>query len=121
MVYYSPSNTKQLDSIEKMIEFADSIYVGVSDYDISLVDIIATEDKVALRAIFRGTHTGDVLGIPASGNKIKQSQILIFRFENGKIVEMWEDYDSLGMMTQLGMELNPKKENWPSFTNIDLI
>ena len=109
MVYYSPSNTKQLDNLEELIKFADSIYVSISDYDISIEDILAEEDKVALRAIVRGIHTGDILGIPASGNKIEWGQILIFRVENGKIVEMWEDYDALGLMQQLGMELKPKE------------
>ena len=96
-------------NLEELIKFADSSYVSISDYDISIEDIFAEEDKVALRAIVRGIHTGDILGIPASGNKIEWGQILIFRVENGKIVEMWEDYDAVGLMQQLGMELKPKE------------
>ena len=109
MLYYSPSNAKQLDSIEELIEFADSIYITISDYDISIEDIMAEGDKVALRAIVRATHTGEILGIPATGKKIEWGQILIFQVENGKIVEVWEDWDALGLMQQLGMELKPKE------------
>jgi steroid delta-isomerase-like uncharacterized protein len=109
LAFYSPSSTKFESDLEQGIEFADSIYSGISDYDISIEDIMAEGDKVAIRAILRGTHTGDVFGLPATGNKIEQSQILIFRFENGKIVEIWEDYDSIGFMQQLGMELKPKE------------
>jgi steroid delta-isomerase-like uncharacterized protein len=109
MVYYSPSNTKQLDNIEKLIEFAEVYFASFPNYEVSIEDGIAKGDKVALRAIWRGANEGEFMGIPATGNKIEFGQTLFFRFENGKIVEMWEDYDSLGMMQQLGMELKPKE------------
>ncbi len=109
MVYYSPSNTKQLDNIEKLIEFAEGYFASFPNYEVSIEDGIAKGDKVALRAIFRGPNEGEFMGIPATGNKIEFGQTLFFRVENGKIVEMWEDFDSLGMMQQLGMELKPKE------------
>ncbi len=48
-------------------------------------------------------------GIPATGNKIEGSNIILMRIENGKIVEEREEADMLGLMMQLGMELKPKE------------
>jgi predicted ester cyclase len=50
------------------------------------------------------------LGIPATGNEIECSGMLISHFKNGKVVEQREDFDMLGLMMQLGMELKPKEE-----------
>lgn len=49
------------------------------------------------------------MGIGATGNKVENSGIMITRIENGKIVEDKEDWDMLGLMQQLGMELKPKE------------
>jgi len=57
----------------------------------------------------RGTHQGEFQGIPATGNKVEISGIIISRIENGKIVEEREDWDLLGFMQQLGLELKPKE------------
>jgi hypothetical protein len=46
-------------------------------------------------------------GNPATGNKFELNLINMSRVKNGKIVEEREDYDSLGLMQQLGMELKP--------------
>jgi predicted ester cyclase len=49
------------------------------------------------------------MGVPATGNKYETSGILISRIENGKVAEQREDFDMLGFMQQLGMELKPKE------------
>jgi predicted ester cyclase len=65
---------------------------------------------VVNRWIWKGTHEGEFMGIPPTGIKLEMGGIGIARIETGKIVEEWEDYDMLGMMMQLGMELKPKEE-----------
>ena len=73
-------------------------------------ELFASDDKVIFRFIQRGTHEGEYRGIPATGKKYESSGILITRIVNGKIVEQREEFDLLGMMMQLGMELKPKEE-----------
>jgi steroid delta-isomerase-like uncharacterized protein len=109
MVYYSPSNAKQLDNLDELIEFADGFIASFPDYEIGIKEAVAKGDIVALRAVVTGIHGGDFMGIPATGNRIEFGQMLFFRVENGKIVEMREDFDNLGLMQQLGMELKPKE------------
>ena len=48
------------------------------------------------------THTGPFLGIPASGKRITAKGMSIQRFVGGKIVEAWDNWDQLAVMTQLG-------------------
>ena len=72
-------------------------------------DVIAEGNKVAFRATTKGTHQGEFMGIQPSGNDIKVTFDGFCQIQEGKIVEWWSEYDALGMMMQLGMELKPKE------------
>ena len=96
-------------SLEETIEALKPQMVMFPDRTVSNEDIIVKGDKVIVRYIFRGTHEGDVEGLPATGNKIKIRGIIIERVENGKIVESWEAFDTLSSTLQLGFELKPKE------------
>ncbi|CAJ37944.1 ester cyclase [Methanocella arvoryzae] len=71
------------------------------DLSRSIEDMIAEGDKVVTRSIMKGTHTGNLPNIPATDRKIDVDCIVINRINDGKIVEGWESYDSLGMYLQL--------------------
>jgi predicted ester cyclase len=73
-------------------------------------ELIAKGDKVIARFTCTGTHEGEYYGIPASGNKIEFGVIDIYHIKEGKIVEIREEIDSLGLMMKLGMELKPKEQ-----------
>ena len=53
----------------------------------------------------RGTHTGEYRGMPPTGKSFEVTGIIIHRFEDGMIVEVWENWDTLGLVKQLGMGL----------------
>ena len=72
------------------------------DMAVSTQDMIAEGDKVVSRWTGTGTHQGEFMGIPATGNKVTVSGIGIDRVVDGKIVEHWEQFDAMGMMQQLG-------------------
>jgi predicted ester cyclase len=59
-------------------------------------------DHVISRVIMHGRHVGEFLGIPPSGADVTVSGITINRTKNGKIVERWGNWDTLGMLQQLG-------------------
>jgi len=105
--YYSPSNSTKPLSREETIEMGKVFFKGFPDATTSIEELIAAGDKVITRWILRGTHKGEFAGITATGNKVENSGIMITRIENGKIVGDKEDYDILGMMQQLGIELKP--------------
>ena len=108
--YYFPSRSTKPMSLEETIEIRKMLQKAFPDISWSMEELIATEDKTIIRFIERGTHEGEYMGIPATGNKYENSGILISRIENGKVVEQWEELDLLGLMQQLGVELKPKEE-----------
>jgi len=95
---------------ETALEMIKMHWQAFPDINVTIEDLIVEGDKVVVRFIGRGTHQGDLGGIPATGNKTEAGAIEIFRIEDGKIVEAWEISDRLGLMMQLGMELKPKEE-----------
>src|SRR5215469_5073116 len=73
--------------------------------DITIVPdkLIAEGDLVAIYWIARGTNTGAGNGLPATGKKVEQAGITIWRIVDGKIKEEWSAFDQLSMMQQLGL------------------
>jgi steroid delta-isomerase-like uncharacterized protein len=108
-LYYPSRSTKPI-SQEETVEMGKMLKKAFPDISWSLEELIVTEHKVVFRLIERGTHEGEFLGIPATGNKHEMSAIWISRIENGKIVEQREDFDMLGLYQQLGMELKLKEK-----------
>jgi steroid delta-isomerase-like uncharacterized protein len=108
-LWYLPSNSTKPISRDEAIEKAKRLHSAFPDINFSIEELIAVGDKVICRYIMRGTHQGEFAGIPATGNKVEVSGIIISRIENGKIVEEREEWDMLGFMQQIGMELKPKE------------
>jgi steroid delta-isomerase-like uncharacterized protein len=72
------------------------------DLAISVHDMIAEGDKVVARITFTGTHSGDFLDVPASGNQVAIDGIDIMEFRDGKAVGHWGVTDMAGAMAQMG-------------------
>jgi predicted ester cyclase len=69
-----------------------------------IIDIMVAEgDLVAIYCTFTGTQKGPMGPFPASGNKMVSMTMAIFRLENGKIAELWIEWDNLAILTQLGL------------------
>ena len=108
-VTYSPSATLKPLFLDDSKELGRMIFKAFPDSSFTIEELFAAGDRVVTRWIYKGTHEGEFMGIPPTGNKIEIGGITIARIENGKNVETWEDYDMLGWMQQLGMELKPKE------------
>ena len=76
---------------------------GFPDYRTTIEDLVAEEDKVAARIQMAGTHTGEFMGIPATGRRVSFTGIYIVRIANMKIVEHWGEEDSVSLLQQLGV------------------
>lgn len=72
------------------------------DMQVTIEDMVAEGDRVAVRGTWRGTHEAGFLDVPATGRLVVFSGIDIIRFEAGLAVEHWGVTDTLGLMGQLG-------------------
>ena len=88
--------------LEPLKDAIKRVHAGLSDVSMKIEDVIAEEDKVAVRLTARARHTGDFMGLPASGKDYAISETHIFHLRDGKISEHWRDADTLGLMRQLG-------------------
>ena len=73
-----------------------------SDLRFMEIETIGEDDRVVVVATMTGRHTGDFLGMPATGKPIRQRQFHLFRFRAGKIVEHLAQRDDLGLRRQIG-------------------
>jgi len=74
---------------------------GLSNRSTLRDEFMAVGDTVIENWIFQGTHTGEFLGVPATGRQLHVRGIEIWRLANGKIVERWGLVDAAGVMEQL--------------------
>jgi steroid delta-isomerase-like uncharacterized protein len=99
---HDPANeqdTLGLDSIRREIR----MWRGAFDFAFTVEDQITEGDRVCTRWTWNGTHTGDFMGIPATGRQVSMTGTTIFHCgTDGKITEGWWQYDRLGLMSQLG-------------------
>ena len=65
-------------------------------------DLVISGDRVVGRFVYRGTHTGELMGIPASGNPVEMRSIDIWRAEGGMFAEHWDELNLLEMFQQMG-------------------
>ena len=72
------------------------------DLQITVDDMIASGDRVVTRWTARGTHRGELWGIEPTGKEVTITGIGIDRVEDGRIVEAWSNWDTLGFLQQLG-------------------
>jgi steroid delta-isomerase-like uncharacterized protein len=74
-----------------------------SDARVTIDDMVAEGDTVAVRFTLRGTHTGELMGIPPTGRQVVVTGIDINHIVGGQIAERWANVDTLGMLQQLGV------------------
>ncbi len=67
------------------------------------VDFMVAEGEcVSIRLTLNGTHAGEFMGVPASGNPLTLTANGIQRVVDGKITEQWVEFDSMSLMAQIG-------------------
>jgi predicted ester cyclase len=72
------------------------------DLVLDVGDVIAESDRIALRYSLRGRHDGELMGIPASGQRVSSDGMVFARFQDGRVVERWGVQDMLTLLQQIG-------------------
>jgi steroid delta-isomerase-like uncharacterized protein len=80
---------------------------SLSGVTMSIDDMLAEGDRVAVRLTSRAVHNGELMGMAASGKPYTIQEVHIFRVAGGQIAEHWHVADMLGMLRQLGALPSP--------------
>ena len=89
-------------------QFVWGFSTSFPDLHLSIEDVVASEDKVAARIRFRGTHRGEFMGIPATGKEVSFASMEFNRVVGGKVAEHWVIIDMFGLLQQLGAAPAPQ-------------
>jgi steroid delta-isomerase-like uncharacterized protein len=102
-VGHDPSIPEPLRGPDGFKEFVSTFHAAYSDARIAVDEQIAEGDKVVTRWTGRGTHDGDLMGVAPTGKQVTVSGLTLSRLANGKVVEEYTNWDTFGMMQQLGV------------------
>jgi predicted ester cyclase len=108
-----PPGLQEIHGSKQFKAFVGDFISAVSDYSETFDVIMADSDKVAYVTTMKGTQTGPMGGLPASGKKFTCVNIIIQRFEDGKVAETWVTWDNVAMLSQLGFFPPPPANSQP--------
>jgi steroid delta-isomerase-like uncharacterized protein len=97
-----PAHIRALRGPEVFKRTVQMYRAAFPDVRLTVDDVIATDDKVALRWHSEGTHRGDLEGLAPTGAHGSVTGISIDHWKDGKVVESWNEWDNLGLARQLG-------------------
>lgn len=98
-VLHSPDDVRGAAGLAGMVE---SYRSALPDLELTIDHQFAAGDYVASRFTIRGTHDGDLIGVPASGRPVEFTGVTISRCQDGRIAEEWELTDTVGLLGQVG-------------------
>ena len=108
-VEHDPTNPEEVRGIEGARQFVEGFRSAFPDVKVTIEEQVAEGDMVATRWTARGTHQGELDGIPASGNQVTVQGMSMDRISGGKFVETWDLYNALGMLQQVGAIPEPEQ------------
>lgn len=84
-------------------QFAEAFYAAFDGMNHTIDEVVADEGSVAVRFTLRGTHSGEFMGIPATGKHVEIAANAFIRVEGGEAAELHGSFDRMGLMQQLGV------------------
>lgn len=84
-------------------EYFGALREAFPDYRMTIEQELSEGDFVLQRVTFSGTHQGEFNGVPPTNRSVTIAGFDLFRLEGGKVAEHWAQFDSLGMLQQIGV------------------
>ena len=97
-----PAHMRDLRGPDALRRIVTMYRAAFPDVRMTVDDVIASGDKVVLRWRSEGTHRGELAGLAPTGVHGSATGISIDRWQDGKIVEAWAEWDNMGLARQLG-------------------
>jgi len=97
----SPENIVGIDGFK---EYYSNFVTGFSDVEFTMVDVFGQGDKIVKHWRFKGKHSGDFFGMPATGKSVDVEGTTLVKMKEGKIAQEQDFMDNLIFMGQLGID-----------------
>jgi predicted ester cyclase len=95
------SKGKPLDGMDGFRDFYRQFRAAMSDIHVTVEETITEGDLIAARCAVTARHTGEWMGKPPKGNRVKFTGMAMARLKDGKIHEAWNNFDFLSMVQQM--------------------
>ena len=99
---HDPASPKHNEGLEAIKELETTYTKAFPNKKIKIDDIRAIENIVIVRWTCVGIHTGALQGIEPANKAFTINGISIYQITNGKITEIWQNWDRLGLLEQIG-------------------
>lgn len=106
LTIHDPALHNQKEGLRGYKELENQFKRAFPDKRTKIEDIFSSDDKVLVRWSTQAKHKGDLKDIPATNKDIKISGMTLYMLKNGKIVEIFQQWDRLGLLEQIG-EVQP--------------
>lgn len=103
-----PHSAHSSPGVHGFKELVAYLHAAFPDLSVTIEDVLVDGDRAAVRSVARGTHSAEVLGIPATGRTVEYRASDFHRLdEDGRIAVTWHLEDFFGLANQLGATLRP--------------
>lgn len=100
-VLHGMSGSEAIDR-EEYRAFLELYFEAFPDLSFEIEEMISDDDRVSVRWTSHGTHDGDLMDVPTTGKPVTVTGITFVHIEDGRIVTVYNNYDRLGLLEQLG-------------------
>ncbi len=94
---------REVGGRDGVTDFLQLLIGAVPDLQIQEEELIATDDRAALRVTLSGTHQGEFQGVAPTGNRVEIRGTHTYRFEDGLLAETWQLWDVATFLRQIGV------------------
>jgi steroid delta-isomerase-like uncharacterized protein len=101
LVVHVPNQSEPI-GLEGLRQRFEMLHGAFPDLQLTVQDVVAENDVVVSRWTLTGTQQGPYFGLPPSGRRVVMSTIDLFRFEDGRLKELWMMPDAVGGLQQIG-------------------
>lgn len=98
-----PPELQEIHGTEEFFAFIEEFITAVPEYEDTITQMIAHEDKVAYVSTMTGVQAGPMGDLPATGKEFTIVNIIIQRLEEGRVAETWVTWDNVAFLSQLGL------------------
>ncbi len=102
------TNPENITGIDDFKAYYQNFLTGFSDISFDIINIFGQDNNIVKHWRFKGKHTGDFFGIPATGKNLDLEGVTLVKMKDGKIMEEHDFMDNMDFMGQLGLVSDPR-------------